>query len=40
MKGKVAWKVGLWECYTVAQDTATTHPLALVKILEKILATH
>ena len=40
MKGQVAWKVGLWECYTVAQDTATTHPLALVKILEKILATH
>ena len=40
MKGKVDWKVGWWECYTVAQDTATTHPLALVKILEKILATH
>ena len=40
MKEKVPWKVGLWECYTVTQGMATTYPLVLVEILEKILTTH
>ena len=37
---KVPWKVGLWQCYTVTQGMATSYPLALVEIVEKILTSH